>query len=292
MHKAGEWMFSYRYMFMRMKGNRSGTSGLTSTDVLNNFMVSPTDMNMEMHMLGGMWAPLDQITFMVMLPIVSKEMDHVTRTGTSFTTKSRGLGDLKMTGLFKLLKGKGQQLHSNFSLSVPTGSIKKKDDTPSGTNQQLPYPMQLGSGTIDLFPGITYLGQLQSWSWGGQAIGTIRIAENNNDYSLGDQYELTWWGARIWFDWLSSSVRMSFQHWFDIDGADPALNPAMVPTADPSLRGGKRLDLLFGINSYISRGVFSGFRFAVEGGLPIYQSLDGPQLETDWILATGIQYTL
>ena len=34
-----------------------------------------------------------------------------------------------------------------------------------------------------------------------------------------------------------------------------------------------------------------GLRLAIEGGVPAYQNLDGPQLGTNWILTTGIQYS-
>ena len=35
-HLAGEWMIGYRLMFMRMQGNRDGTSRQSSGDVLQN----------------------------------------------------------------------------------------------------------------------------------------------------------------------------------------------------------------------------------------------------------------
>jgi len=35
-----------------------------------------------------------------------------------------------------------------------------------------------------------------------------------------------------------------------------------------------------------------GQRLAFEFGIPVYQDLDGPQLETDWIILFGWQYTL
>ena len=30
-----------------------------------------------------------------------------------------------------------------------------------------------------------------------------------------------------------------------------------------------------------------GLRFAVQAGFPVYESLDGPQLGTDWFLSVG-----
>jgi hypothetical protein len=34
-----------------------------------------------------------------------------------------------------------------------------------------------------------------------------------------------------------------------------------------------------------------GAKLAIEGGFPVYQSLDGPQLETDWLITAGLQWT-
>ena len=76
----------------------------------------------------------------------------------------------------------------------------------------------------------------------------------------------------------------------NIHGSDPGLMPAMVPTADPNRRAGERLDLLFGVNVFATTGVLGGLRAAIEGGLPVYQSLDGPQLETDWMLSGTLEW--
>jgi hypothetical protein len=64
----------------------------------------------------------------------------------------------------------------------------------------------------------------------------------------------------------------------------------VVPTADPSRRGGDRVDVLVGVNLYARSGFIKGQRLAVEAGMPVYQSLDGPQLQTDFTLTVGWQY--
>ncbi len=50
-----------------------------------------------------------------------------------------------------------QQREANLGLTLyfPTGSIDERGATPMGPNMQLPYPMQLGSGTYDLEPSFT-----------------------------------------------------------------------------------------------------------------------------------------
>ena len=287
-HKTGEVMLSYRYMRMEMEENRDGTNTLEDSQVFTDFgfPVAPTRMSMEMHMFGAMYAPNDKLTFMAMLPLVDLEMEHlVVPMGVRFTTKTNGLGDIKLSGLYSIYQHEGHKIHINAGISLPTGSIDERGDTPALRNGILPYPMQLGSGTYDLLPGITYSGQSTNWSWGGQLMGTIRLSDNDEDYSLGDKVELTGWVSRKWNDSFSTSFRLAGQSWGNIDGADSRLNAMIVPTADPNRRGGDRVDALVGINFKQA-----GFRIAIEAGAPVYQDLDGPQLETDWITTAGIQY--
>lgn len=288
-HSKGEWMLAYRYMFMSMDGNRDGTDDLSNDDVLEDFMVSPDDMTMQMHMLGAMYAPTNNLTLMAMVPFVVKEMDHVTRMGTEFTTNSSGIGDIKFSGLYQLFNKNRQTVHLNLGFSVPTGSIDERDDTPAGDDVILPYPMQIGSGTVDLRPGITYLGQTDDWSWGAQANTVLRLGENDRGYTVGNRYQLLGWVARRLNDTVSLSLKLDGETWDDYDGADSALNPNVIPTADPDLRGGTRLDLGLGVNVYLPENFLPGGRLAAEFELPIYQSLEGPQLETDWQLTVGVQ---
>ena len=285
-HMAGGAMVSVRYMRMDMKGNRDGTSSVSTDKILQDFMVAPTEMTMEMIMLGSMYAPSDDLVLMAMVPYTKKSMDHVTRMDQKFTTESEGIGDVSITALYVLRRFQRQRLHLNAGLSLPTGSIEEKDDTPMG-NVKLAYPMQLGSGTFDLLPGLTYLGQTDEWSWGGRLMATIRLGENSENYALGNRYALTGWGARKWSDWLSFSARLDSEIWENVRGADPDLDQNVVQTSDPNRRGGKRLIIYLGANWFAREGALKGHRLAIELGTPAYESLDGPQLETDRVLIFG-----
>jgi hypothetical protein len=286
-HKAGEWMLSYRYGHMAMEQNRANTDNVSDASVLANFMAAPTDMDMNMHMFGAMYAPSDEVTLMAMLPYTEKSMNHITRTGMRFGTESDGIGDAKLGALIPLWDGPGQHLHLNAGVSLPTGSINEKDQTPMGY-VRLPYPMQLGSGTFDLTPSLTYRWYGDDWSFGSQLRAAVRLGRNDNNYSLGNEVGLSTWGAYRFNDIISTSLRLDGSRWGDIDGADSSLNPMMVPTARADLRGGRRIDGSIGVNLHLPE--WDGQRFAVELGTPLYEKLDGPQLSSDWKLTAGWQY--
>lgn len=196
-------MLSYRFMTMGMKGSRDGTDTIEDTDIVAaggpyGFVVTPTEMPMQMHMFGGMFAPTDNLTLMVMVPIISSSMDHLTRPGEMFTVESSGLGDVKLTGLLTVSRSGNSRIHLNIGVSLPSGSIDQEDVTPATAPDEgpLPYPMQIGSGTFDLMPGSRF--------WDNPAIGageeqgqaTLRLGENDHDYRLGHNYMATVWVHR------------------------------------------------------------------------------------------------
>ena len=290
-HHAGEWMISARVMQMSMDGLRDGTKRISKADVFaQGFAVTPTEMDMRMLMLGGMYAPTDTWTLMAMVPFIDQEMDHLTMGGAEFTTESSGLGDIRLTGLWNFYAQGGQRMHANFGLSLPTGSIDEKDDTPAMMNAKLPYPMQLGTGTFDLLPGLTYLGQDGPWSWGAQGIARFHLDNNSEGYRHGNRLDATGWLARRMGS-VSASLRLNYSHWADFVGDDDDLNPNMVPTADPDRRAGDRLDALAGFNWYAQEGALKGNRLALEFGVPVYEDLDGPALSTQWIATLGWQFS-
>ncbi len=314
MHAKGGWMISYRYMRMEMKNSRDGTSSISPeeivTTVANPFFgrpmqpptlrVVPTKMTMDMHMFGAMYAPTDWLTLMLMGSYIKKDMDHITFAGPAgttvrggFTTRSSGFGDTKLGGLIRLFDNDKHHFHLNAGFSLPTGSISEEDDilTPTGARPSptLPYPMQLGSGTVDFLPGITYTGKSENVAWGAQYSGVIRLEdENYKDYSLGDEHRLTAWGSYSWQPWISTSLRIAGQTIDKISGQNPDI-VAPVQTADPDNQGGERVDLLLGVNLIGHTGALAGNRLALEFGAPVYQDLNGPQLETDWSITLGYQ---
>ena len=288
-HAAGEWMVSLRVMSMHMEGMRDGTSDLSSAEVFaEGFAVTPTEMDTQMVMLGGMYAVSDDLTLMLMAPYLQKTMDHRTGMGATFETEAEGFGDLRLGGLYNIYDAVGSRVHLNLGLSLPIGSVDERDDTPAMADAKLPYPMQLGSGTFDVIPGVTYLAQRDAWSWGAQGNLRIHLGDNDEGWSHGTAADLTGWLARAFGD-LSASLRLAALHRREIRGRDDDLNPAMVPTADPDNFGGNRVDAAVGLNWYGSEGALAGHRFAIEVGSPVFQDTNGPQLESDWMVTLGWQ---
>lgn len=312
LHRQGEWMLSYRYGYRDMAGNRAGETELSPeriiADTINRFSgiagqaanlrIVPTKTVIDLHLFGAMFAPADWLTLIAMGVYIEKSMEHVTFNGAgsgrigTFTTKSSGIGDSKIAALIRLYDAGNHRIHLNAGLSLPTGSNEKRGDVllPNGSvkNTRLPYPMQLGSGTVDLLPGVTYTGTLNRLAWGAQYKGTFRTG-NDAGYSLGNKQNISGWFSYLWRPWISTSARLSYAHTGRIDGIDPHI-VGPVQTADPDNAGGDIVTLHLGINLAGQSGITRGHRLAAEAGIPIHRDLNGLQLETDLTVIAGWQY--
>jgi hypothetical protein len=313
-HHAGGFMFTYRYMHMRMDGNLDGNDSISADEIVttvpNRFFgqpnqpptlrIVPTRMTMDMHMFEWMYAPTDWLTLMAMGNWTQKKMDHVTYqgpTGTTrlgeFTTRTDGWGDTRLSGLFRLRERPSSRLHGILGVSVPTGDTTATDTvlTPMNTQPEirLPYPMQLGSGTYDVITGLSFASTHPRWSWGAQWNSLLRTGDNDQGYTLPDEHRVTGWASYLWTNAVSTSLRVDGLTRSNIDGID-AVIVGPVQTADPARYGRAQIDLGLGVN-VAGAGALRGHRVGLEFMIPVYQDLDGPQLETDWSLNAGYRYS-
>lgn len=286
----GAWQFSYRYEREDFGGLLDGKSEVSKQDVFDQgYSRAPGSLTRERHLLTALYGYSEQLSFLMTIPWISNDMRFDTPGGGTFSRRTIGMGDVLLQGLYRLReKGEGG-LHLNVGVSLPTGSHDEQDTLPGsgGNTVKLPYPLQLGSGTVDVHPGLTWVYLDEETSWGTQLIQTLRYTENSDDYGLGNETRATAWVARQFRPDLSGSLRIAWEHLGDYTGADPQLDPNVGPSMDPAAQGGDRLHFFLGVN-HTHPG---GHRFAGELGGPIFQDLNGPQLETDIIYRIGWQFS-
>lgn len=311
-HAQGGFMLSYRFMQMTMDGMRNGTKRISNAEVFaadGGYTVTPEEMTMDMHMFGIMYAPTDKLTLMLMTNYLETEMDHVfiSQTAatminggaTQFTTESQGWGDTKLTALYRFYLEGNRKAHFGLGLSLPTGSINKKDTLPGpgGPRPRLmPAPMQLGSGTYDFLPSITFVQQFENWSWGTQANGIIRLeSESKNGYRHGHTFETLAWAGYNLSDWIGLNGGLSYKNTGKLKGiqenvgTDGPMGLRSVTTTFNDNYGGERIDFIAGVNLLTPSGALKGHRLALDLRLPLWQDLNGYQLETDSVITIGWQ---
>ncbi|MED6299895.1 MAG: transporter [Verrucomicrobiota bacterium] len=304
-HGANEYMLSYRFMSMEMNGHRQGSHSLSSADVFGlDYDIAALDMSMDMHMFGFMYAPSDELTFMGMFNFVENSMNMLHKPsemnmgdnmgmgmgmqhhGDKMNHRSSGIGDISIGGLYKFYDEKNQRTHLNLSVVLPTAGVEE-----SAHGMLLPYGMQLGSGTWDLRPGITWLGQSGSFSYGAQVMATIRLEdENDAGYALGDRLDITAWLAQQLTNGLSASVRLSYTKSDPIEGHFHNAHNHNSPTFFKANYGGDFVEGGIGLNWQFKKGAFKGHRLAIEGIFPLDQDPNGIGMDRDYTVIAGWQF--
>lgn len=310
-HDKGEWMVSYRYMRMEMDGNLRGNNSISPTEIVStlanphagpaNVRVVPTEMTMQMHMLGAMYGVSDELTIMAMAMYHKKDMEHITFAGMSgttelgrFTTRTSGWGDTSLSGIYKLYEDENHTVNISLGISAPTGSIKEEDTvlTPMGTTPtlRLPYAMQLGSGTWDALPSLTYSGHSENMGWGLQYKGTIRLEdENSQGYRWGNQHIVTGWAGYKFTNEFSATANIRGETMGKIKGSDTRIT-APVQTANPDNYGGDIVSAGLDLSYRPQAHALKGIEFGIGISAPVYQDVNGVQMERDWNLSAGISY--
>jgi Protein of unknown function (DUF3570) len=323
--KAGDFMVGYRYMYNNQDSTMlNGTDAVGDLAIVNAgcgpnpCFVKPASMSMHMHMLDIMYAPTDWLTLMLMPQFMDMGMtmdrldgappdnvannnvgnpvnpfsgrlnigEHITH-HVQNGHETGGIGDLGMYALFKLFDNGIHHVHVTAGLSAPTGDV----DIELRRNHQVDggfihYGMQLGSGTWDFKPSLTYTGHIDEFSWGAQANGTVRMEDQNESgYALGDIFQATAWGSYNLTNWLTASVRGVYTLQGKINGQFNGLINQFGPTDYPGNYGGKYWDVGFGLSAVVPSGDLAGNRFSVEWLQPVEDDVNGFQLERDGALS-------
>ena len=272
-------MFGYKFGTMEMDCCKKGTNSVSQSFIQGlGYSMAPIDMNMRMHMFSAMYSVNNKLTVMAMLPYIEKEMEVKKLTGMMagklHKNNSRGIGDLSITGLYKLSN------KSNFklALSVPTGEYDEKDHNMSGTLKTLPYPMQLGSGTYDVTIGYSFHEVVDNWSYGVQLNSLTRFDYNGEGWKYGDKREISAWLAKPISNSFSISFGLDLEHQENINGKS-LKRTTNTPTWNEYFHSHLRISSNIGVNFKLPN---SKSRIGVQCGIPIYRDVNGPQMDPDF----------
>ncbi len=334
---AGDFMVGYRYMWNSQGGNMlNGTSPVNDQAVVDRGCIepgtlgcflTPNSMTMAMHMIDLMYAPTDWLTLMLMPQFVDMHMamrgldgaqdpgvignnvdPHITH-HIQNPHETGGIGDLGMYAMFKVFDNGTHHVHATAGFSAPTGDVNQQLRRAHGVDGGYhDYGMQLGSGTWDFKPSLTYTGQFNDLSWGAQANGTVRMEnKNSSGYALGDLFQATAWGGYSPTRWLTATVRgvytvqgsikgqyngSSVGQFFNPNGPTDANGNHVVstqlrfgPQDYPANYGGRFWDVGFGLSAPVPSGGLARNRFSVEWLQPVYTDFNGYQLDRDGALS-------
>ncbi|HET8707829.1 MAG TPA: DUF3570 domain-containing protein, partial [Pseudomonadales bacterium] len=301
-------MVGYRYMDIAQNGNILHDNRRVTDYALinrgcesNPCYVRPTDMRMRMHMLDIMYAPNDWLTLMLMPQFMEMEMsmrlldgsprkDGMDAIGSAIMHSEHahttaGLGDTEFHALFKLYKQDETDLHFGMGLSAPTGDVVlKMRDVMANDMGYMQYGMQLGSGTWDFKPSLTYTSSYRSLSWGAQFSAAQRLQQRNaSGYALGNSWQATAWGS-VEFAGVTASVRGLYSEQGKIKGQFNDTLIQIGPGDYTRNSGGQFTDVGIGLAISPKTGPLARHQVGFEWLQPVADHANGYQLQRDGTL--------
>lgn len=303
--EVSPWILTYHYKAAEFEGYVDGTTDLSFDEVLwngpgeprtnKNFPVLPTVINQTAQLIGLAYQYDPNCRFNISIPYIEQKTDHISIVSNYdfFIIETKGVGDVSVSTSYNWTDEHSGNWIMSVGVSLPTGSIDEVGDTPRAPgDQQLPYTMQLGSGTYDFPIEVSYHNSgLHNFSLGLSA--NIRTGKNDRNYRLGNNINFTSRYKINLSESIQTSAGLTFQYSDSIHGRDSDLivsSPFPYPAGitNPNLYGGKKINLKLGLTWKIADDI----RLNIEFGKPLYQNLNGPQPKEKWRSATYISKTI
>lgn len=300
---AQAWHVSYTYAIADYDEYYIGTRSASYEDVLftpgadvrseNNYPVVPTEITQEIHAVRIAYDFTNTLTVRAQLPFVMQSTEHISIVPgyDAFNISSEGVGDVSLVMDSRIAQSLNSVWKIGGGISVPTGSIDEEGDTPRAPgNQQLPYTMQLGSGTWDFPLFLSFRKYESRWDWGMDASFTWRTGTNDRQYRLGNKA-----GVGVWAVWkeagtIQPGVRVDYRWRDDIHGEDGDLRvpipafPYPAPVTNPNAFGGSQVDLTAFLRLASRKGWYAELAYAQ----PVFLDLNGPQTSEKYHLSLEI----
>jgi hypothetical protein len=295
------WTLTYRYKTVNFEGYLDGTKALSFDEVLwngpgetrttKNFPILPTVICQKAHIIALGYQFNARWHGHISTPYIKQKTDHISIVNNYnyFVIETKGLGDTSISASYNWYNSEADNWRFSFALSLPTGSIDEVGDTPREPgNQQLPYTMQLGSGTYDFPIELSYQNSgTHDFSVGLSA--HIRTGTNDRNYRLGNNFNLNGRYKIELSDTLQTYVGLTFHYSDKIHGQDDSLlvnGPFPYPSGitNPQLYGGKKINARLGLVWKLGKD----YQLNLEIGKPIHQNLNGPQPKEQWRNALSI----
>jgi hypothetical protein len=300
----GGLMVGYRFAYVQQQGDiLSDGKNVNDYTLINKgcgsnaCYVRPTTMDMRMHMFDIMYAVTDRLTLMLMPQFMEMDMSMrlldgsprkggmddigmaITHAEHAHTTA--GLGDTEAHALFSLFRGEQSELHMGLGVSIPTGDVDLRMRPMMALDMGfMEYGMQLGSGTWDFKPSLTWTGWNGPLAYGAQLSSTMRLqSENRSGYALGDVMQTTAWGSYGLGGGWSASLRGLYTDQGAIKGDFDGTHVRIGPGDYTGNYGGRFMDVGVGLSADVGSGSLAGSRWSLEWLMPVSDRGNGYQLE-------------
>ena len=213
------------------------------------------------------------------LPYIDRNHSTIGAGDTDISTShASGLGDVRLLGRYQLESTHSQNFSVQLGLKLPTGQFRQTFATGPQAGALVDRGLQLGTGTTDALLGTSYFTRLNGRLGAfGSALLDQPLAQRD-DFIPSSSLGLNAGLRLLTTGWVSPQLQVNSRF-------DSREHGAMADTANS---GGTFVYLSPGATVEIGERVNAYVFFQ----LPVYQHVNGLQLEPKWLLSTGLSFKL
>jgi len=311
---AGKWVISLSPSVVRNQSSQIGTTAVSPDDIVSNIVsgytpigshllrMVPDHVAIDSVAIGAAYGVSSNVTLTASTALLWKRLDMEAYKGLSGLAvlgysdgRTSGIGDTSVAAIVRVFHNADSRVNFNLGFSLPTGSTTATQILllPNNTApaKRAFYAMQPGSGTFDLLAGAVYSGVRGAWSWGASYRARIPLGYSVEGWRYGALHEINGWAGYSMRPGLEATLRLNGSTQGAVSGRDLVVT-GFAQGADPLFYGGRQIGIFGGL---IVAGKYFGVKAAqlgLEGGAPLYQNLNGPQLARDYQLTMTLKYKL
>jgi hypothetical protein len=238
--------------------------------------------------LNAVYRPLEPLSLMVTVPLVSKVMKMSDPTGTHTASNQTGIGDLEVAARYSLWTEvavghrRAQEVAVSLGTALPTGSYKARDSA----GDLVDMHGQVGTGSWGPFAGLHYRLEQGDWLAFASLSGRLRTETSlpeGGKYGYGDAVLWSVHGQYRPVSRLALDLGLDGRTVRVDKGLDPGSAPG-TPTEVVPNTGGTVMSIAPG--AYFNAA--GGLWFFLRGQVPVYKDLFGTQ-NVGATVTTGFQ---
>jgi len=276
--KPSPWSMAVDYFHYEFKGRKPADTKLNGVDIYSFEAVS---LDLTLLTLKYTMSPLTSFS------LIASHVNNYAETnfsGTLYKDRAQGTGDTIFKGTRLFLLSAKDLLILEVGISLPTGSIDRKN----ASNQiyNYPYNMQLGTGTYDPIFSSVYIHTIEKHQLGSYGLIKIRPGRNTNGYRFGNEYHLGGFYSYNYSPFFIPSLKVNYKYLQRIEGQDNTFGRSIYTEFYHNKRD--FWDVTLGLTS--NYAVHSKLNLKADFGLPVWQgskNIDNVQVDLKWYLQLG-----
>jgi hypothetical protein len=295
---TGELAEIYDYTFRSNISNGPGSGDPTPASSLGRTLRSQN----QSHVLGLRYTLNPKWGLRVVGSAVDNHYTIQKKDGDEEDVFVEGMGDMKAQAVYSIYRDPYHRLEASIGTTIPVGAT----DLIGPNGKPLSSRNQLGSGTFDFIPELTYVFTDKGWELGNKLAAVIHNGKNSSGYTNGDEFGDSMSANYLILPFLTPSFtvnvknrqRKSTDHPDTFSKArlsktdsGPVL-PGPVSPTDGYGSPGWSCDGTAALRSQLPLGRSSPIRASIEVGIPIFNlGRTETGMKTEWFAGSSITST-